>query len=76
MPTTKAKRPKAIQSQPVPKVFHIRLALPPEYRDPFEKFAKAHDRDMKKHGAHILKNAVEEWMQKQAVSQSETLVTA
>lgn len=50
------------QKQKTLKAFNIKTELPPEYRESFEKFAKANDRDMKKQAAHVLKNAVDQWL--------------
>lgn len=63
-------------AQPPPKPFHLKLVLPHEYRALFEQFAKENDRDMKKHGAHILKNAADEWKRQREAQSNGSPVAA
>ena len=43
-------------------VFHLGLELPIEYKEPFRQFAKANDRTMKPHAAHIIKQEIEKFL--------------
>ncbi len=43
-------------------VFHLGLELPIEYKEPFKRFAKANDRTMKPHAAHIIKREIENFL--------------
>lgn len=66
--TTKKVRKNYYKSPVTRGVFHLGLELPIEYKEPFKELARANDRTMKPHAAHIIKLEIEKFL---AQAQSE-----